>query len=141
MARAYATHTARLCARLCCAYARASMILQSAKKKALKSANFINNKGSESNDTDQKRKPREKQTALTAVAKARMTTRHCRDVSRHVSTTSRAPHEYPLKEVIHPHVPVGIPCYDFTPVAVRSVGGCLHCWLAHRLRVQTTPMV
>ena len=45
------------------------------------------------------------------------------------------------KEVIHPHVPVGIPCYDFTPVAVRSVGGCLHCWLAHRLRVQTTPMV
>ena len=48
---------------------------------------------------------------------------------------------YPLKEVIHPHVPVGIPCYDFTPVAVRSVGGCLACALAHRLRVQTTPMV
>ena len=47
----------------------------------------------------------------------------------------------PLKEVIHPHVPVGIPCYDFTPVAVRSVGGCLACALAHRLRVQTTPMV
>ena len=48
---------------------------------------------------------------------------------------------YPLKEVIHPHVPVGIPCYDFTPVAVRSVGGCLACALARRLRVQTTPMV
>ena len=22
----------------------------------------------------------------------------------------------PRKEVIHPHVPVGIPCYDFTPI-------------------------
>ena len=47
----------------------------------------------------------------------------------------------PLKEVIQPQVPLRLPCYDFTPVAVRSVGGCLHCWLAHRLRVQTTPMV
>ena len=45
------------------------------------------------------------------------------------------------KEVIQPQVPLRLPCYDFTPVAVRSVGGCLHCWLAHRLRVQTTPMV
>ena len=73
------------CARLCYAYGAfmsAAMLrirprqhdIAERKKKALKSANFINNKGSESNDTDQKRKPREKQTALTAVAKARMTT-------------------------------------------------------------------
>ena len=48
---------------------------------------------------------------------------------------------YPLKEVIQPQVPLRLPCYDFTPVAVRSVGGCLPCGLAHRLRVQTTPMV
>ena len=23
---------------------------------------------------------------------------------------------FPLKEVIQPHLPVGLPCYDFTPV-------------------------
>ena len=27
------------------------------------------------------------------------------------------------KEVIHPHVPVGIPCYDFTPVADPTFAG------------------
>ena len=26
------------------------------------------------------------------------------------------------KEVIHPHVPVGIPCYDFTPVIGPAFG-------------------
>ena len=31
----------------------------------------------------------------------------------------------PRKEVIHPHLPVGIPCYDFTPVTDHSLGGCL----------------
>ena len=25
---------------------------------------------------------------------------------------------FPRKEVIHPHVPVGIPCYDFIPVTI-----------------------
>ena len=29
------------------------------------------------------------------------------------------------KEVIHPHVPVGIPCYDFTPVADPTFDGPL----------------
>ena len=29
------------------------------------------------------------------------------------------------KEVIHPHVPVGIPCYDFTPVADPTFAGPL----------------
>ena len=29
------------------------------------------------------------------------------------------------KEVIHPHVPVGIPCYDFTPVADPAFAGPL----------------
>ena len=31
----------------------------------------------------------------------------------------------PRKEVIHPHVPVGIPCYDFTPI----IGPTLDGWL------------
>ena len=31
----------------------------------------------------------------------------------------------PRKEVIHPHVPVGIPCYDFTPIIRPTFGGSL----------------
>lgn len=31
----------------------------------------------------------------------------------------------PRKEVIHPHVPVGIPCYDLTPVIDPTFDGSL----------------
>ena len=31
------------------------------------------------------------------------------------------------KEVIQPQVPLRLPCYDFIPVTVHSVGGCLYC--------------
>jgi hypothetical protein len=31
----------------------------------------------------------------------------------------------PRKEVIHPHLPVGIPCYDFTPVTEHSLASAL----------------
>ena len=30
-----------------------------------------------------------------------------------------------FKEVIQPHVPVRLPCYDFTPVISHTVGGAL----------------
>ena len=29
------------------------------------------------------------------------------------------------KEVIHPHVLVGIPCYDLTPIIESTFGSCL----------------
>ena len=29
----------------------------------------------------------------------------------------------PRKEVIHPHVPVGIPCYDLTPITGPALDG------------------
>ena len=45
------------------------------------------------------------------------------------------------KEVIQPQVPLRLPCYDFTPVAELTVVRCPHCWLAHGLRVNPTPMV
>jgi len=45
------------------------------------------------------------------------------------------------KEVIQPQVPLRLPCYDFTPIIGHTLGGCLHCWLAHRLRVQPTFVV
>ena len=44
------------------------------------------------------------------------------------------------KEVIQPQVPLRLPCYDFTPVTIHSLGGCL-TRLAHRLLEQMTPMV
>jgi len=43
--------------------------------------------------------------------------------------------------VIHPHLPVGIPCYDFTPVTDHTVDACLPEGLARRLLVQPIPMV
>ena len=30
-----------------------------------------------------------------------------------------------LKEVIQPHLPIRLPCYDFTPVIGLTLGGCL----------------
>jgi hypothetical protein len=44
------------------------------------------------------------------------------------------------KEVIQPQVPLRLPCYDFGPVADPTVAGCLPCGLAHRLKVEPTPM-
>ena len=45
------------------------------------------------------------------------------------------------KEVIQPQVPLGLPCYDFTPVADPTVAACLPGGLAQRRRVEPTPMV
>ena len=36
------------------------------------------------------------------------------------------------KEVIHPHVPVGIPCYDLTPIISPALDGSLLFRLGHR---------
>ena len=47
----------------------------------------------------------------------------------------------PRKEVIQPHVPVRLPCYDFTPLTLHTFGASPHCWLGRRLRVQTTRVV
>ena len=44
------------------------------------------------------------------------------------------------KEVIHPHVLVGIPCYDFTPVTCPTLTGPLPYGLGYRLQVLQTPM-
>ena len=44
------------------------------------------------------------------------------------------------KEVIHPHLPVGIPCYDLSPVTGPILGGPLPKGLGYRLRILPTPM-
>ena len=33
--------------------------------------------------------------------------------------------KFPRKEVIQPHLPVRLPCYDFTPVTNPALGRCL----------------
>ena len=50
-----------------------------------------------------------------------------------------------LKEVIQPQVPLGLPCYDFTPVMNHTVVSgppiSEEPGLAYPLLVQPTPMV
>ena len=42
------------------------------------------------------------------------------------------------KEVIQPHLPVRLPCYDFVPIADPTFDGSLPYGLGHRLRVLPT---
>jgi len=43
--------------------------------------------------------------------------------------------------VIQPHLPVRLPCYDFTPITDPTLGGSLPCGLGHRLRVKPALVV
>ena len=45
------------------------------------------------------------------------------------------------KEVIQPHLPVRLPCYDFTLLTKRTFDGALPYGLDYRLRVPPTRMV
>ena len=45
------------------------------------------------------------------------------------------------KEVIQPHLPIRLPCYDFTPIIDPTGGGFLPNGLDHRLRVLPTFVV
>ena len=47
------------------------------------------------------------------------------------------PGSCPLKEVIHPHLPVRVPCYDLVPLTPLTFGRSLPCGLGHGLRVKT----
>ena len=47
----------------------------------------------------------------------------------------------PRKEVIQPHLPVRLPCYDFTPITDPTLDACLSRELAQRLQVLPTFVV
>ena len=49
--------------------------------------------------------------------------------------------QLPRKEVIQPHLPVRLPCYDFTPVTDSTLDACPSCELAQRLQVSPASMV
>jgi hypothetical protein len=57
--------------------------------------------------------------------------RSCRSTTRHRQLLLR-------KEVIQPHLPVRLPCYDFVPIAGPTFDGSLPYGLGHRLRVLPT---
>ena len=59
------------------------------------------------------------------------------------SELSRSPcREFLLrKEVIQPHVPVRLPCYDFTPLTLHTFDASAPRGFGRRLRVQTTRVV
>ena len=54
---------------------------------------------------------------------------------------SLSSHELPRKEVIQPHLPVRLPCYDFTPITDPTLDACLPSGLAQRLQVLPTFVV
>jgi hypothetical protein len=47
----------------------------------------------------------------------------------------------PRKEVIQPHLPVRLPCYDFTPITDLTLDTCFLERLAQRLQVLPTFVV
>ena len=49
--------------------------------------------------------------------------------------------ELPRKEVIQPHLPVRLPCYDFTPIADPTFDSSFPEGLGHWLRVLPTFVV
>ena len=52
-----------------------------------------------------------------------------------------AQHALHRKEVIQPHLPIRLPCYDFTPIIKPTFGRALPCGLDYGLRVFPTLMV
>ena len=55
------------------------------------------------------------------------------------SDPRRAGHVLLRKEVIQPHLPVRLPCYDFVPIASPTFDSSPHTrWLGHWLRVLPT---
>ncbi len=72
----------------------------------------------------------------------------CSAPGRLLADPVRLPHRWepqrPIllrKEVIQPHLPVRLPCYDFTPIIDPTLDGSLPCGLGHRLRVEPTLVV
>jgi hypothetical protein len=77
---------------------------------------------------------------LVVVATAHQCTNRC--VSYRMEHVSIFGREALLrKEVIQPHLPVRLPCYDFTPITDPTFDGSFPYGLGHRLRVLPTFVV
>ena len=58
----------------------------------------------------------------------------------HTTDADRRPEKLRRKEVIQPHLPVRLPCYDLVPITSLTLDGSIHKGLGHRLRVLPTFM-
>jgi hypothetical protein len=89
--------------------------------------------------------PTRKPALLTTRRPLSVRTRQClrqlspRVDTRHAGVLPRFREEVLLrKEVIQPHLPVRLPCYDFVPIASPTFDRSLPCGLGHGLRVLPT---
>ena len=64
----------------------------------------------------------------------------CSPAPSNLSDLPKEPY-LPRKEVIQPHVPVRLPCYDFTPLTPHTFDASPPRGLGRRLRVQATRVV
>ncbi len=58
----------------------------------------------------------------------------------HVRNRLAFRNELPRKEVIQPHLPVRLPCYDFVPIAGSALDTSLSCELGQWLQAYPTFM-
>ena len=78
------------------------------------------------------------------ITSAPLVSSHLRTFARDVAldatsaTSGRARQLLLRKEVIQPHLPVRLPCYDFVPIAGPTFDGSVPYGLGHRLRVLPT---
>ena len=63
------------------------------------------------------------------------------DISKPCTERLPLSEQNPKKEVFQPHLPVRLPCYDFTPLTLHTFGASRPRGLGRRLRVQTTRVV
>ena len=60
------------------------------------------------------------------------------DLAAFIACIQSAQHMLLRKEVIQPHLPVRLPCYDFVPIADPTFDSSLSYELGHWLRVLPT---
>ena len=58
----------------------------------------------------------------------------------HTTADKHRPEKLRRKEVIQPHLPVRLPCYDLVPITSLTLDGSIQKRLGHRLRVLPTFM-
>jgi hypothetical protein len=78
---------------------------------------------------------------VVSVSVVSLTTEMVKGRPGNEETLERVVLMFPRKEVIQPHLPVRLPCYDFTPITDPTLDACPPEGLAQRLQVLPTFVV
>ena len=81
-----------------------------------------------------------KPTISSTPARPRQTGNHPRHAGHTTDARPASSKKLRRKEVIQPHLPVRLPCYDLVPITSLTLDGSIHKGLGHRLRVLPTFM-